>query len=290
MANLTLFLEWLLSEKEYLKYDIDHVLHEPKRKKIPHEKLNLYKNEGVHNILAVLKKATKEEIDYWSNWYQHAHGHVRELSELYDVPLEVAAGVAAVLSPNLGWKVNLLAAKRTMDNWMHLGGAEDYPFWTNNPAYKTNVNKAMKILETGNLDLVKGPKVTVFYHSLLNPDRVERELVLDGHAINVWRGVKTPLKNLKQPTKEERKAIIQDYKKVADLTGLTPQQLQAVTWFVWKAVSSPPTVSGNVPVEQPEIKEARRRLLPMIKETVRKQLDEYSRREIFRREVKINKR
>src|SRR5690606_28028464 len=105
---------------------------------------------------------------------------------------------------------------------------------------------------------VKGPKVTVFYHSLLNPDRVERELVLDGHAINVWRGIKTPLQNLRQPTKEERKAIIQDYKKVADLVGLTPQQLQAVTWFIWKAVKSPPEVHGQVEVEQPAVKEARR--------------------------------
>lgn len=272
MANLEQLLEWLLNEQEDQKYDIDYVLHEPKRKKIPHEKLNLHKNEGAHNILAVLKKATKEEIDYWSNWYQHAHGHVRELAEQYDIPVEIAAAVAAVLSPNLGWNANLMAAKRVLDNWMHLGGAEGYQFWPNIPAYKTNVNKAMKILETGNLDLVKGPKVTVFYHSLLNPDRVERELVLDGHAINVWRGIKTPLKNLRQPTKEERKAIIQDYRKVADLVGLTPQQLQAVTWFIWKAVTSPPEIHGQIEVEQPAVKEARRRLMPMIKEAVLEQL------------------
>jgi len=268
MNKINHFLEWLLNEQEEPKYDVDYVMHEPKRKKIPHGDLNLHKNEGAHNILTVLKKASKEEIDYWGNWYQHANGHVRQLADEYGIPMEVAAGVTAVLSPNLGWRINLVAAKRVMDNWMHLGGAEQYPFWTANPAYKANVNKAMKILLTGDVSLVQGPKVTVFYHSLLNPDRVERELVLDGHAINVWRGLKTPLKNLKQPTQEERKAIIHDYRKVADLTGLTPQQLQAITWYVWKAIEQPPAVHGVVSVEQPAIKEAKRKLGLIVKEIV----------------------
>ena len=93
-----------------------------------------------------------------------------------------------------------MAAERAMDNWMHLGGALDFPFWEKNPSYKMNVNKAIKLLKTGDISLVRGPKVTVFFYSLLDPKKVERDLVLDGHAINVWRGVKVPLKNLKQPS------------------------------------------------------------------------------------------
>lgn len=265
-----MLLESLLKEQddEYTM-GLDYVMHEPKRKKIPHETMNLFKNEGYHNILATLKKATKQEIDYWSNWYQHAHGHVRELATRYEIPVEISAAVCAVLSPNLGWKANLMAAKRTLDNWMHEGGAEGYKFWDKIPAYKTNVRKAMEILKTGDVSIVKGPKVTVFFHSLLNPDAVERELVLDGHAINVWRGIKTPLKNMRQPTKAEREAIIHDYRKVADIVGLTPQQVQAVTWFIWKAVKKPPKVAGKFPVEQPAVKEARRRYGKMIREMVR---------------------
>lgn len=267
-----MLLETLLKEQDEEDYhdqavDLDYVMNEPKRKKIPHETMNLFKNEGYHNILATLKKATKQEIDYWSNWYQYAHGHVRQLAERYEIPLEVSAAVCAVLSPNLGWKANLMAAKRVLENWVH-EGEPDYVI-QKPPAYKTNVNKAMKILKTGDVSVVKGPKVTVFYYSLLHPDRVERELVLDGHAINVWRGIKTPLKNMRQPSKVEREAIIHDYRKVADIVGLTPQQVQAVTWFIWKAVKKPPKVSGKVHVEQPAMKEARRKYGKMLREMVR---------------------
>lgn len=265
------FWELILSEqKDYDSdaYGIDYVMNEPNRPKVHPDDLNLFKNEGYHNILAVLKKATKEEIDYWSNWYQHAHRHVKQLAEKYDVPVEVSAAVCAVLSPNLGWKMNLMAAARVMDNWMHMGGAEQYPFHSKIPAYKTNVNKAYKILETGDVSLISGPKVSVFFQSLLNPEQTNKDLVLDGHAINVWRGIKTSLQSLKQPTKAERKAIIQDYRKVADIVGLTPQQVQAVTWFIWKAVKEPPKPRGKFAVEQPAMKEARRKLGALIKEMV----------------------
>lgn len=244
-------------DSEYHKdaFGVDYVMNEPNRKKIPHDDLNLFKNEGYHNILSVLKKATREEIDYWSNWYQHANGHVQEIATQYDVPIEVAAAVCAVLSPNLGWKMNLMAARRVMDNWMYKGGADGYKWHDSIPAYKTNVNKAYYILKTGDVAAVNGPKVTVFFQSLLDPDKLERDLVLDGHAINVWRGLKTPLKNLKSPTKNEREAIIYDYRKVADIVGLTPQQVQAVTWFIWKSVKEPPVVKGKFNVEQPEREE-----------------------------------
>ena len=253
--NLETLLESLLKEQHEEDYqdqatDLDYVLNEPRRKKIPHEELNAFENEGYHNILAVLKKATRQEIDYWSNWYQYANSHVQQLASKYDVPMEIAAAVTAVLSPNLGWKMNLMSASRVLDNWKHVNGDDSFPHWDKIPAYKTNQRKAKNILETGDVSFVKGPKVTVFYFSLLYPNRVERELVLDGHAINVWRGIKTPLKNMTQPTKAERKAIVHDYRKVADLVGLTPQQLQAVTWFIWKAVKKPPKASGKIPVKE----------------------------------------
>lgn len=255
MRNLEMLLESLLFEQHEEDYqdkatDLDYVMNEPRRKKIPHESMNLHKNEGYHNILSVLKKATKQEIDFWSNWYQYANGHVKQLADKYEIPLEIAAAVAAVLSPNLGWKANLMAASRLLDTWKHINGDESFPYWDKNPAYKANRRKAMKILETGDVSYVKGPKVTVFFYSLLHPDRVERELVLDGHAINVWRGLKTPLKNMTSPTKEERKAIIHDYRKVADIVGLTPQELQAVTWFIWKSVKKPVKVKGKFPVKE----------------------------------------
>jgi hypothetical protein len=133
-----------------------------------------------------------------------------------------------------------------------MNGDETAQHYDKIPAYKTNVNKAYSILSTGDLGVVNGPKVTVFFQSLANPKQLQRDLVLDGHAINVWRGQKAALKNLKGLTKRERVAVIQDYKKVADIVGLTPQQVQAITWFIWKYVSdAPPPPKGKVRVQKP---------------------------------------
>jgi hypothetical protein len=253
MTHLDKLLEALFEQDASHDFDIDRIVNEPKRDKIPLTKLNLFKNEGFHNILSVLKKATKEEIDYWGNWYGHATQHVDNLAALYDVPKPIAAAVVAVLSPNMTWKLNLLAAKRVMDNWKHAGGDESYPHWDKIPAYNTNVRKATEILETGDLGLVSGPKVTVFYESLLDPAKIAHDLVLDGHAINIWRGDKRALHNMSQPTKAERVAMIHDYKKVADLVGLSPQAVQAITWVIWRYTHDdlPKKVEGHVNVKQP---------------------------------------
>lgn len=233
--------------------NIDYVMNEPKREKIHSQSLNLHKNEGYHNILAVLKKATKAEIDYWGNWYEHAHNHVKQLAEKHDLPIPVVAAVCAVLSPNLGWKMNLMAADRAINNWKHMNGDTTAQFFDKIPAYKTNVNKAYAILNTGDLGIVNGPKVTVFFQSLTNPKELQRDLVLDGHAINVWRGKKVGLQSLKGLTKKEREAVLYDYKKVADIVGLTPQQVQAITWFIWKYVTdAPPSPKGRVRVKKPK--------------------------------------
>lgn len=274
MTYLDKLLEALL-EQDMSNFNIDTMVNEPKREKIPLTKLNLFKNEGYHNILSVLKKATKEDIDYWGYWYKHASQHVDNLAALYDIPKPLAAAVVAVLSPNMSWKLNLLAAKRVMDNWKHKNGDESYPFWPKIPAYNTNVNKAMEILETGDLGLVSGPKVTVFYESLLDPDKISHDVVLDGHAINIWRGDKKALHNMKQPTKAERIAMVQDYKKVADITGLSPQAIQAITWVIWRYTHDdlPKKVEGHVNVKKPTPKSKLKSKVP-VKKKVKKVTEE----------------
>jgi hypothetical protein len=274
MTYLDKLLESLF-EQDMNNFNIDTMVNEPKREKIPLTKLNLFKNEGYHNILSVLKKATKEDIDYWGYWYKHASQHVDNLAALYDIPKPLAAGVVAVLSPNMSWKLNLLAAKRVMDNWKHKNGDESYPFWPKIPAYNTNVSKAMEILETGDLGIVSGPKVTVFYESLLDPDKISHDVVLDGHAINIWRGDKKALHNMKQPTKGERIAMVQDYKKVAEITGLSPQAIQAITWVIWRYTHDdlPKKVEGHIKVKPPTPKNKLKSKIP-VKKKVKKVTEE----------------
>jgi hypothetical protein len=234
-------------------------------KKSPAAKLSEIPNwemgGGYNNIMALLKTASPEEIDYWRNWYANARQDVQALAVKYNEPFDLVAATVAVLSPGNNWKSNLRAAENLLLE-VHDGGKgavgsgpkkdksydtsdihrqiaeEEAPVnvrYRNIAAYPANAEKARNILITGNVaDHLTGPKVTIFYDSLVHPEHARDHMVLDGHAINIWRGVRVPLKGLKSPTDAERAAMISDYKRAAADTGLSVQEVQAITWFLWK--------------------------------------------------------
>lgn len=242
------------------------VTEEPKRPSMTMGELKLAPNGGVENILAVLNRATPEEIDYWGRWYSHAKEDVEALASKNSVPFEIAAAVVAVLSPGNKWFMNLRAAdlvlaSRGRQAQEQLAVGEDEEAIDAAPeqielglgdegprepppevapginAYPANIAKARRILETGDVSLASGPKVSEFFQSLMNPQSVENRLVLDGHAINIWRGEKRPLAGIRMPNKKERAQMIEDYQHAAELSGLPVQAVQAITWYIWKHVN-----------------------------------------------------
>lgn len=110
-----------------------------------------------------------------------------------------------------------------------------YPF-EGVPVYAANIQKALRIIETGDPAAgIAGPKVSVFYESMVDPQGTRRDIVLDGHAINIWRGdVTAALSDMKSLTKGQRQQIIDDYNQVASEWGLQPQEVQAITWTLWR--------------------------------------------------------
>ena len=218
------------------KNSLDEIIDEPKRAEPKTIKqLGVRKNAGVKNIIAVYNDATPEEKDYWGKWYHHAKENVQELATKYGINFPVMAAVVAVLSPGNKWALNLYAAERTVQSMSD-------PSITRINAYPRQVQRAKEILETGNIGLVTGPKVSVFFKSLLDPSSVERELVLDSHAINIWRGAKLQLRATTLPTKLERIKMVEDYQKAAEQLGVPVQAVQAVTWYVWKYIAQPPKI------------------------------------------------
>jgi len=214
-------------------------------------------NGGYNNIIALLRTATSEEVDYWRNWYSNARRDVEVLADKYKEPFNLVAAVVAVLSPGNNWASNLRAAENIL---LEVHDEKTYNpsvpsssevsdsssravrnesagnvKYRSVPAYPANSAKARNILITGKPEeYVLGPKVTVFYESLVNPKATEDHMVLDGHAINIWRGVRVPLKGLRSPTAAERNNMIRDYGRAAADTGLSVQEIQALTWFLWK--------------------------------------------------------
>lgn len=218
------------------QFDGSEIIPEPKRKKVPLDELlqsevdrdlSAYEDsgEGLQNIVRVLSLATPAEIEYWSEWYPMAKKNVEHLATEYGLPFDVTAAVVAVLSPGNKWGLNLRAAAEVIENS------------TRTNAYPRNIEKARQILATEDVSLLTGPKVKTFFQSLVDPESVARDVVLDGHAMNIWRGEKRSLKGLSRPTKAEREAMLRDYARAAEVFGLTPQAVQAITWYIWKSVT-----------------------------------------------------
>jgi hypothetical protein len=234
-----------ISLKSLLTEYIDEVLVEPKRKDPVGISTLVKLGKGVDNIINVYNAATPEEKDYWGKWYHHAKKDVEELTEKYigelqgfvtsETPFEVMAAIVAVLSPGNNWKDNYMAAERIMSNARRVN------------AYPKNAFKANFIKLTGDTSLVTGPKVEVFFQSLLDPKSVETRMVLDGHAINIWRGEKLPLKGLKTPSKEERIEMINAYQEASTKLNVPVQAIQAVTWYIWKYSSNDLKPAPEVP-------------------------------------------
>lgn len=190
--------------------------------------------EGYHNIRRVLEEATDEEVEFWSKWYYHAQADVRELADKYEPPFITVAAIVAVLSPGNKWAGNLKAAESLLQGVDSIN------------AYPKNIEKAKAMLETWKTDRVTGPKVTVFFQSLLNPPKFQNKLVLDSHAINIWRGVKMDIKSTKEPTDPEREQMLKDYHEVAEDTGIPVQGIQAITWFIWKSLQKPSAPTAQI--------------------------------------------
>lgn len=195
---------------------------EPKRSGLSIDQLGLKPHGGVFNIVTVYNQATPEEKEYWGRWYHNAKSDVEDLAKQYNLPFPVTAAIVAVLSPGNRWNGNLIAAERLISGSSRIN------------SYPRQIQRAKNILQTGDVGLVTGPKVTVFFNSLMNPKKVEKDMVLDGHAINIWRGEKRNVKGTATPVGKKRDAMIQDYQTAAEQLGVPVQAVQAVTWYIWK--------------------------------------------------------
>lgn len=225
---------------------------------------DLQPDGGYQNIKWLMTLAKPEEVDYWANWYPIANRESKRLAEDMGVPLDVAAGVIAVLSPGVRWEENIALAEDVIlqQDELRQKLAEMYdergrlkPFEERSTLglaakHPEFVRKALAILEAndpmvGQPRGVKGPKVEVFYDSMVDPQGTSRDIVLDGHAINLWRGAKDQPITGTTITKPQREQISEDYRRVADEYGLSPQEVQAITWSLWRAMKKQPQRPGT---------------------------------------------
>lgn len=106
--------------------------------------------------------ATARDISQGEHWYDNAREIAENLADGTPYSVEQCAYVIAALSPNVAWGENVSAATFAVEG--HLAGVH-HNEWRG-AGYGENKVKAAAILD-GNLDALRGPKVTNFASGIL---------------------------------------------------------------------------------------------------------------------------
>ena len=138
---------------------------------------------SVRQILKVYRSATADEIEHGMKWYAIAKRDSTKVAKEFGISVNTVVGVVAALSPNLGWNINIKAARILIECFANGGAMDDVTV----SAYPQNKRKAWEMLEQkmvrrkAIMAKLNGPKTTAFFANIIGLDVV----TVDGHAKNI---------------------------------------------------------------------------------------------------------
>jgi hypothetical protein len=176
------------------------------------------------NILATYRRASDAQRADGMVWYNEAHALAVTLARSAGHETLRAAGVIAALSPRMEWSMNERLAIRTYAEGGIDGGC-----------LGISVRKADAIYHGADvLATLKAPKTSAFAEVIADPTDTWT-VVIDRHAMSVAHGrTSTDDEVAALNRKGYYQAYSDAYRKAAAEIGITPSQMQATTWVVWR--------------------------------------------------------
>ena len=187
----------------------------------------------VRNILKVYRRATLDDTAHGVEWYDRAKRMAKTIRRDTGLHLNLIIGVMAALSPNNKWEINVRNTSDMCNAWIKGYDIDDFKVST----YGANKRKAWSMLEdylTDDDDILtrlNGQKTRSFYSNIRGLD----EVTIDGHALNIARGVRFNLTDDQTNIGKRLYRELQDaYVRAAKRVGIEPHELQAITWTTWR--------------------------------------------------------
>ena len=182
------------------------------------------------NILRAYRAASPDEVAQGLAWYTRAQDLAAELDPGH---VARAAAVIATLSPQASWSRNVSTARLAY----RMRRADVTVFADGLPTTRITAVKAHAILQSTSDDLddlVHGPKVRAFWRSIIEPD--SDAVTIDRHAFDVAVGQVVPerIRNNVLKRVGVMETFAQAYRRAAKRAGITPAQMQAITWIYWR--------------------------------------------------------
>lgn len=171
------------------------------------------------NILKVYRQATPAQIESGTNWYGEAHNLALTHA---NGDAWKGAGVIAVYSPLTPWWRNVELATDSLSTGI-----------ARTDTLGNSARLAQRILDGEHtLDVIKGIKTRTFAENIaLNGEN--DGVTIDVHAYSIAVGKPVPSSKLVMGVRVYRE-IAECYRRAAKREGLSPTQMQAITWVVWR--------------------------------------------------------
>ena len=179
-------------------------------------KIGLNVEQVVKRISRTFNKATAQQISDGLSWYDESTGLVHFLASTSPYTEDQVAAALAHLSPRLRWKQNVEAIKALVKT------GEVPAYVMSGPA-----NRARKALTAANPELTFGKKAKKTMNFARNCSGCPSSVTVDVWAANVVGVAESELKLV-----GVYEAIAHCYRLAAKRAGVTPAQMQAITWIV----------------------------------------------------------
>lgn len=194
----------------------------------------------MEHIERIYRLAQPSEITAGLQWYLLAHKQAERLARYLVAPIEVGAGVIAVLSPRVAWAINQEWSWRIARTFKTGRTFEEIPRGGMSPL-GMNVAKAWAIIDKQDLSVMGGKKVHSFYDNILRPE-TSVSVTVDSWAYRIYLG-QCGVGNDELPhgiTPKRYEVCADAYKEVARKEGLLPSELQAITWVTGHRLEGKP--------------------------------------------------
>lgn len=198
---------------------------------------SLTQRKLVNSILRFFHAATAGEVKEGLRWYLEANSYCKELSARFNLPVHVVAGIIAAYSPQTGWQENKRYTLSFLINpkVRHKSLVQDVKARTiAGLVCENEIYSALSVNDAA-------WKTKAFFLNILNPD-VVTSVTIDRHAIAV--SIQNPDKTealsdaYGKLTKKQYEFFEQAYVTAARELDILPQQLQAITWTVYRRLRS----------------------------------------------------
>lgn len=177
------------------------------------------------HILFTYRLASSAQKRDGMAWYDTAHDLAVELAKQAGHSVLQAAGVISALSPQTPWDRNQVLARTAYTANGSLSGG----------TFGVAIAKVKAIYDGADVLKTLNASKTKSFAVVIDNPKDRHVVVIDRHAMSVALGrqvEKSEVAALNRKGMYERYADA--YRKAAAEAGITPSQMQAVTWVVWR--------------------------------------------------------